>query len=118
MDNNNPEEIQIAPNIIIPNKMFLVGALYGFNAARKRIEENPQPLFGDGKEVHEANNNDLFLGSWLELTCAKCGRLYTFEGPNEIPEENLKCDTIDCDNVVILYGVIETNLWRIGSITF
>ena len=111
MSNNNPE---ISPNIIMPNRDFFIGVMFGFNLARKRIEKDPQPLF-DGKE---AKNNDFYLGSWLELTCAKCKRFYKFDGPNDIPDTNLNCQTDKCDNIIILYGVVQSNLWRVGNLIF
>ena len=106
-------EQKLSPNVIMPNRDFFIGAMLGFNAARKRIEKNPQPLFG----VKEATSKDLYLGSWLELTCSKCNRLHTFDEPNEIPANNYKCQTEDCDNIIIIYGIVESNLWRVGEIT-
>lgn len=105
--------------IVMPSKAFLIGALYGFNAARRRLEQNPQPLYNN----QQATNQDIFLGSWLEITCAKCGCLYTFDNPNEIPEGHLTCTGKDsndqsCNNLLIYYGVVDSNLWRIGPITF
>ena len=108
---------KISPSIIIPNKAFLVGALYGFNAARKRLEQNPQPVFGT-EELDEESPQCLYLGNWLELTCAKCGALYTFTGPNELPESNLICTIKDCGNHIIFYGVADPVMWHIGEIAF
>lgn len=111
--------IEIAPCVIVPDKHFLIGAIYGFNAARKRLEQNPQPLFTqDENTMKEATNQDIYLGSWLEITCAKCGCLYTFDNPNDIPYENMKCTNKECDNFLIIYGIVEPQLWRIGQITF
>jgi len=112
MDN----KIQVAPCIIAPNKAFLIGAIYGFNAARKRVEENPQPLINNEEITEETQ--EVYTGSWLELTCAKCGAFYTFDDPNQIPETNLICSINNCGNHIILYGVCEPQLWRIGNITF
>lgn len=109
----------IAPGIIVPNRDFLVGAMYGFNAARRRLEENPQPLFGSEiAGMDEVSNEDFYLGSWLEITCSKCGMLYTFNGPNDLTPTNLECTNKECDNIIILYGNIYPEQWRIGAITF
>jgi len=110
----NEEEKKLAPNVIMPNKDIFIGAMLGFNVARKRLEENPQPLY-NGKD---ATNEDIYLGSWLELTCSKCNRLYVFDNLNEIPNDNLHCQTEGCDNIIILYGIVDISLWRIGNITF
>jgi len=110
----NDDNFKLAPNVVMPNRDFFIGVMFGFNLARKRVEENPQPLFGD----KEATNKDFYFGSWLELTCAKCGRHYIFNGPNDVLDNNLQCETEECENVIILYGVSQVNLWRIGSLTF
>lgn len=114
----NEDPIQVAPNIIVPDKSFLIGAIYGFNAARKRLEQNPQPLFSNSESVQDASPNDFYLGSWLEVTCAKCGCLYTFDSPNELPNDIMKCTNKECDNYIIIYGIAEPQMWRIGQITF
>jgi hypothetical protein len=106
--------IKINPNIIATNKDFLIGIIYGFNAARKRLEQNVKPLFNN----KEATNKDFYLGSWLELTCFKCGHLYTFDNSNELPSETMKCIQEGCNNIIILYGITQPNMWRIGEITF
>ena len=105
------QDSQLAPNVVMPNRDFFIGIVLGFNMARHRLEKNPQPLYGD----KEATNEDMYLGSWLELTCTKCNRLYTFESPNEIPDTHLGCQTEGCDNIIIIYGIAESNLWRIGD---
>jgi len=113
------DEISVAPNIIVPDKHFLIGAIYGFNAARKRLEQNPQPLMTqEDNSIQEATNKDFYLGSWLEITCAKCGFLYTFDNPNQLPDQNMKCTNKECDNYLIFYGIVDPTLWRIGQITF
>ena len=108
------EAVNLSPNVIMPNRDFFIGIMFGFNLARKRIEKNPQPLF-NGKE---AENKDFYLGGWLELTCAKCNRFYKFDSPNDIPDTDLHCTTEGCNNVLILYGITKLNLWRIGNLTF
>lgn len=107
-------EIEIAPTVIMPNRIFLVGVLYGFNAGRRAIEKEPQPYFNG----HEATNEDVYLGSWFEVTCNKCQRLYTYDDPNDIPENNLICETEDCRNHIIFYGVMDPRQWRCGKIKF
>jgi len=105
----------VTPTVMVPNRTFLVGALYGFNAGRKTSNDGEiTPYAGD----HEATNDDFYLGSWFEVSCIKCGRHYTFDNPNEIPEDNLICDTDDCDNHIIFYGVYESDRWKIGQIKF
>ncbi len=111
---NDFKEPQLAPNVVMPNRDFFIGVMFGFTAARKRLEEDPQPLYAN----KEATNEDTYLGSWLELTCAKCGRLHIFDNPNEILPNNYECQTEDCDNIIIFYGILESNLWRVGDITF
>ena len=113
MDEKQKEFI---PSIIIPYKSFLIGAIYGFNAARRRLEENPQPIAP--KETNEIGEKQegLYLGHWLELTCGKCGALYTFDDPNLLPEQSMKCTMNDCDNYIIVYGIGDPNLWMIGEI--
>ena len=106
------EKIEIAPNIILYDKHILVGYLLGFNAARKRLEDSPKPVYNN-KEI---STEDFYLGYFLELTCAKCGRLYTFNDVNELPNETLKCQTEDCNNIIILYGIDDITKWRVGNI--
>ena len=111
------EEQRICPGIVVPNKIFLVGFIYGLNVARERLEDNVQPLFSDMEEneMKPASNQDFYLGSWLEVTCGKCGMLYTFDGPNDLPFESLNCSNKDCDNILIYYGVLDPMLWRVGE---
>lgn len=110
--------IEIEPTVIVPDKSFLIGALYGFNAARKRMEENPKPLI-DGQEVDEnLSDQPVYLGCWFEVTCPRCGALYTFDNPNQLPFQDLICPIKGCGNHVIHYGVLDTRLWRIGNIVF
>jgi len=108
------EEKIIHPTVIVPDRLFLIGALYGFNAGRKAVEKNPQPFVRD----HEVTNEDFYLGSWFEISCNKCGRHYTYDNPNDIPNKNLMCETDDCDNCIIFYGMGDVSKWRIGSIKF
>ena len=108
------QEHIVSPTVIIPNRVFLVGALYGFNAGRKAVEKAPKDYFNG----HEVDGKDFYLGSWFEVECSKCGRHYTFDNPNEIPEENLICETDSCNNHVILYGILEPDKWRVGNIKF
>lgn len=109
------KEKEISPVVIIPNKDFLIGCLYGFNAARKRLEEKPQPLFCDDSELKEVTNKDFYLGSWFEITC-KCGMFYSFDNANQIPNENLQCQ--QCGNILIFYNVFNPEFWKIGTINF
>jgi hypothetical protein len=111
-ENSLSKMIKISPCIVALDKSFLVGAIYGLNAARKRLEENPLPLIGK-EEINEDEEQPLYLGHWLELTCAKCGCLYPFSNPNEIPITNLICR---CGNHIIVYGVGDPKMWRIGEI--
>lgn len=60
----------------------------------------------------------MYLGSWFEITCNKCQRLYTFDDSSDIPEENLVCETEDCGNHVIAYRVFEPQHWRCGQMKF
>lgn len=110
-------EIEVSPCIVLPDKMFLIGAIYGINAARKRIEDDPQPLLGT-KEATSEEAEGIYIGHWLELHCAKCGSFYTFDNPNDVPDTNFKCSNKDCDNYIIVYGVGEVNMWRLGEFRF
>ena len=107
------------PTIVVPDRLFLIGVIYGFNAGRKTSEppeRAAQPIFSnnpnDPKRV--ATNSDVYLGSWLQIDCIKCGHLFSFDNPNEIPQEALTCPT--CTNIVILYGSLDPQQWRIGPI--
>ena len=111
-------EREINPAVIVPNRDFLVGVLYGFNAARKRFENDIKPLYSKNGIMKDAENEDFYLGYWLEITCGKCGTLYTFDNPNELPIESLKCSNKECDNILILYNINKSECWRIGNITF
>ena len=109
--NNNL--INVIPIIVMPSKDFLIGVLYGFNAARKRIEENPQPIINN----REVQSEDFFLGYWLEFSCPRCGRYYAYDNPNDIPSHNLVCETPNCGNHVIIYGFGDPKVWRLGNIS-
>jgi len=118
MNNEKTEKtVDIYPSIVVPDRSFLIGAIYGFNAARKRLEENPQPLLGK-EEIDDEEPKGIYLGNWLELTCGKCGALYTITEPNELPNSNLICNLKECGNHLIIYGILEPKLWRIGDVTF
>ena len=106
------EKIVVMPNIILYDKHILIGYLLGFNSARKRLEESPKPIFNN----RDLSEDDFFIGYLLELTCAKCGRLHTFNDFVEIPIENYECQSEDCDNIIILYGVDDVAKWRVGNI--
>lgn len=111
------KQIEVSPCIIVPDRSFLIGAIYGLNAARRRLEENPQPLIGK-EEINEDIEQSIYTGSWLELHCAKCGAFYPINDPNELPITNLICSMKNCDNHLIVYGIGDPKLWRIGEITF
>jgi len=110
--------LAITPSIIVPDKNFLIGAVYGMNAARRMLEENPQPIVPQEINEFGEQQDGLYLGHWLELTCGKCGALYTFDDPNLLPEENLKCTIEGCDNHVIVYGIGDPRIWMIGQVKF
>ena len=104
----NSEQVKIFPNIIIPTKDFLVGSICGFNAAKKKYH----------KTEPEVSGNSQYIGYWLEISCHKCGRFYSFDSPNDLPTENLICETKDCGNYLIVYGIQDIKFWRIGPIEF
>ena len=108
------------PVVVVPSRDFLVGALFGFIAARNRLEENVQPLVSDQESntLREVKNEDFSLGSWFEITCNKCDMFYVFNEPNELPLETMKCTNKDCDNVLIVYGISDPRHWRIGQMKF
>jgi len=107
------EEIEVAPNIIIPNRDFLVGSIYGFNLAKK-MHGVTNPEVSQTKE----GETNFFIGYWLEISCIKCKRMYCFEGPNDLPLSNLICETPDCGNHLIVYNVADSKLWKIGHLKF
>jgi hypothetical protein len=109
-------ETQVFPSIIMPNRDFLIGALYGFNVAKKMYGENHPEIMGVGDS--EIPKDHFFIGYWLELTCTKCKRLYCYDNPNDVPTKNLVCETSDCGNHIIVYNVGDPKSWRIGSFTF
>jgi len=102
-------ELEVVPTIIMPNKDFLVGVLYGFNAAKKLYNVS-QPYTSDQQSFR--------IGYWLELTCAKCQRTYCYDDPNLIPSTNLICETENCKNHIIVYNVHASADWKLGSINF
>ena len=105
--------VEISPNIIMPTKDFLVGVIYGFNLAKKTYNfTNPEV----GQKENGSTN--FFIGYWLELSCAKCGRLYCYDSPNDLPATNLICETLGCGNHIIAYNVSDSRLWKIGHLTF
>lgn len=110
-------ELEVSPCVVVPSRSFLVGALYGMNAARKRLEDNPQALVGN-EEITGDIDDKLYLGHWLELHCGKCGALYTFDDANHIPATNLICSLRNCGNHIIVYGISDPKVWRIGEMTF
>ena len=112
------EKTVVYPTIAIPHRLFLIGAIYGFNAGRKQEAEINDSVIQPMHDGHEATNEDFYFGSWLEAECIKCIRHYTFEGPNDIPENNLVCDTDGCGNHVIAYGLTDPKEWKIGFIRF
>jgi hypothetical protein len=105
---------EIEPTIIMPSRDFLIGVLYGYNTGRKQIELNPVPTRND----RPLTNEDFYLGYWLEFECCKCGRHYGFDNPNHLPMENLVCESEDCNNHVIVYGIGDPKVWKIGQIKF
>lgn len=107
----------ISPSIVAPSRPFLIGAVLGYNAARKKTVAKPAPMISSDKEpAREVKNEDLYIGGWLEVKCAFCGNLYSFSHPNEVPEKTLQCNNEDCNNILILYGVEDHKKWKIGGI--
>ena len=109
----------VFPNVIMPNQSFFIGALLGFNAGR-RFEKNGEdlePVYGNSVEDLKNTSDSDYFGYFFETSCSKCGRKYCYDNLNEIPQQTLECETEECDNIVILYGVNESNLWRIGPIS-
>jgi len=108
--------MNIYPSVIMPHRLFLVGAIYGYNVGRKSVTQDGdiKPIFNG----HEATGEDFYLGSWLEINCHKCDRKYTFDGPNDIPDKNLVCETEGCGNHIIAYGSTNPQEWKIGFIKF
>ena len=104
---------QIVPNIIIPNKAFLIGSIFGFNAGRKLENKNLQPYRDENLKDEMP-----YVGPLLEFVCDKCGRFYAYDNPNELPEETMECSNSSCDNIIILYGVGEPDRWKVGQISF
>ena len=117
---------QMIPCIMMPNKMFLIGSILGIDLGR-RIERKNNPIREQesgppsqvnymGKEAGREDFNAMYHGSFLHLDCPKCGRTYTFDGINDIPEHSLICATDDCGNILIMYDVLDFSQMRIGNI--
>jgi len=109
---------EVMPTIIVPDRSFLVGSIHGLNAGRRLEKGNDiQPIV---TETQGNNANEIkhvpYMGYFLHCTCSKCGYMFAWDDPNDIPEESLECGNDECDNIVILYGVGNSNLWRIGTI--
>lgn len=114
LQNHLNETKDMLPSIVMPSRDFLIGVLYGYNVGRKEIEKNPVPTIDD----RPVTNNDFYLGYWLEFECIKCGRHFGYDNPNHIPTVNLICESKDCGNKVIVYGVGDPKAWKIGGIKF
>ena len=93
------------PAVVAPNKIFLIGAISGYNTAARIYNKNYSC---------SANPPKTYMGHWLHLECEKCGGFYAYDNPNDLPQDNLICET--CGNVIIQYGVLEVNEWKIGPI--
>jgi hypothetical protein len=114
-DNIENKILEVHPTIIMPNRDFLIGFIYGFNSGRKfQNDLKPVPPIADD---HEASRNDFYLGYWLECDCIKCKRRYCFNSPVELPTENLICETENCGNHIIVYGVNDSKQCKLGKIT-
>lgn len=109
------KQFEVQPSIIVPDRSFLVGSVYGLNAGRRLQSEHIEPIVGD-KEVTDEECEGLYMGHWLELTCGKCGALYTFNNANELPPENLVCTMKGCGNHIIVYGIGDPRFWVLGQI--
>jgi len=109
------DQKEIQPNIVMPHKLVLVGAIYGFNAGRKFVPSNipVKSIFND----REVTNEDFYMGNWLHVECVRCGYVLTFDNPNEIPENNLSCPG-ECGNYLIIFGEMDPKKWRVGTIRF
>jgi len=92
-------------SVVVPNKIFLIGAIGGYNTAARTFNKD---------YVHSATPPKSYMGHWLHLECEKCGRFFAYDNPNDLQLENLVCET--CGNIVIQYGVLEVNQWKIGPI--
>jgi len=111
---------EITPCIIMLDRSFLLGVIYGIDLGR-RISIPTDPNKGRVEPIYMGNEDKredfdaMYHGSLLQLDCAHCGRIYTFDDPREIPSQNLICDTDGCGNVLILYGVPDIAQMRIGN---
>lgn len=115
-----PEEIHVNPSVMMPDRMFLLGIIYGINVGR-RLDLQPgeklseEPIFM-GDESTKEDFQSMYHGSLLHFDCAHCGRVYAYNHPNEVPEHTLKCDTEGCNNIVVLYGIVEFSRMRLGNV--
>lgn len=109
------------PTVIVPDRLFLIGALYGFNAGRRSVTKDPsklEPVYSgsNDSELHEATAADPFIGNWFQVECIKCTHIFAYDSPNEIPKDHLVCPT--CGNIVIYYGCANPEEWHIGPVRF
>lgn len=108
-------EVDVTPSIVMPNKDFLIGAIFGINVMRRPPETNPP---NPTVPAETAKLSEPLMGHWLEVNCERCKRFYGFDHPNDVPAKTLVCDTPGCGNHIIIYGVPEPKDWRLGPIVF
>jgi hypothetical protein len=114
------------PTVVVPDRLFLVGALYGFNAGRRSVATDPSkldPVYSGPSdpedddspiELRKAKPADPFIGNWFQVECIKCTHIFAYDSPNEIPKDHLICPT--CGNIVIYYGSTDPAEWHIGPV--
>lgn len=113
---SEPPEREVNPSIIVPDRSFLIGAIHGMNAGRRLSTTDGviTPII-TGSSRDEVRHVP-YIGHYLQCSCLECGYFNAWDDPNQIPEESLECGNDTCNNIVILYGVPDSNFWRIGSI--
>lgn len=109
--------IDVAPSILMPNKDFLLGAMFGIISTRKEFVDKKKKD-SKPKSEGEIEKSVPQIGYWLEVTCNKCQRFYGYSDPNEVPNRTLVCDTDGCNNHIIQYGIVDPKMWRLGNIKF
>jgi ribosomal protein S27E len=114
------------PTVVVPDRLFLIGCLYGFNAGRRTAAKDPgklEPVYSgpsnpedknSPSSLHDAKPADPFISDWFQVECIKCTHIFAYDSPNEIPKDHLVCPT--CGNIVIYYGSTNPEEWHIGPI--